>query len=245
MQDEDGDPASIVSDVLRLDGELDSLQFRLRTLWRYETMHLERPVKHVFGNVYHIYTNPWVINMWNLLRLGRIRLSKFVQTQIHKGLQCDPPRFSKQEAQDHLSACKDVISSQMLDICASTPQMTGQIAFPHQVKQEVDALSEGNKAVDSRTNMFKLHARGKFLEPFKATGLDQLIGPLYEIGRSNFGPKLTRWASDQLYFIARTIGTRQAIMLAKELEEKLKYETNFMVWNDPCPSAKMLIALAE
>ncbi|KAF2441259.1 hypothetical protein P171DRAFT_93359 [Karstenula rhodostoma CBS 690.94] len=245
MQDEEGDPASIVSDILKLDGELDLIKFMLQTLWRYEIVRLEKPVEHVFGNVYHIYTNPWIASMWNILRMCRIRLFKFVRAQVSKGLRCSPPRFSEKDAQTHLDACKDVISSQMLDVCASTPQLTGQIAFPHQVKQDLDLLSKGIEAVNLRNNMFKLHAQGTFLEPFKSTGLDHLIGPLYEIGRSDYGPKLTRWAVDQLYFIARTIGTRQAIMLAEELEEKLKDESNFMVWNDPCPTSKMLIALAH
>ncbi|KAL5455944.1 hypothetical protein PMIN06_004194 [Paraphaeosphaeria minitans] len=245
MQDEEGDPASIVSDIMKLDGELDLFKFMLQTLWRYEVVRLEGPADHVFGSFYHIYTNPWVTNMWNILRMCRIRLFKFVRAQVTKGLRYSPPRFSKEEAQVHLNACKDVISSQILDMCASTPQLTGQIAFPHQVKQDLDLLSKGIEAVNLRNKMFKIHAQGTFLEPFKSTGLDHLIGPLYEIGRNDYGPRLTRWAVDQLYFIARTIGTRQAITLAEELEEKLKNESNFLVWNDPCPNSAQLIALAK
>lgn len=245
MQDGDGDPASIVSDILKLDDELDIIKFMLQTLWRYEIVRLERPAEHVFGNVYHIYTTPWVINMWNILRMCRIRLFNFMRAQVNKGLSCSPPRFSEEDAQIHLNTCKGVISSQMLDLCASTPQLTGQIAFPHQVKHDLDLLSKGVESVNLRNNKFKLHAQGTFLEPFKSTGLDHLIGPLYEMGRSDYGPRLTRWAVDQLYFIARTIGTRQAIMLAEELKEKLKDESKLMVWNDPCPSSAQLIALAK
>jgi hypothetical protein len=245
MQDEDGDPRSIMSDILKLDGELGLIKFMLQTLWRYETVQLESPAEHVFGNFYHIYTNPWVINMWNILRMCRIRLFRFVRVQIKKGMECSPPLFSDEEAQTHLKKAKDVISSQILDMCASTPQLTGQVAFPHQVKQDFDSLRKGLKTVNLGNKMFKLHAQGTFLEPFKSTGLDHMIGPLYEIGRSDYGPRLTRWAVDQLYFVARKVGTRQAIMLAKELEEKLEDESNFMVWNDPCPTSQQLIALAK
>ncbi|KAL1591471.1 hypothetical protein SLS60_011971 [Paraconiothyrium brasiliense] len=245
MQDEGGDPVSRVADVLKLDTELDLIKFMLQTLWRYEIVQLKKPAEHVFGNVYHIYTNPWVINMWNILRTCRIRLFKFVRAQVNKGLQSSPPLFSYEEACAHISKCKDVISSQMLAICASTPQLTGQVAFPHQVKRDVNLLEKGLKAVNLRNRMFTIHPRGTFLEPFKSTGLDHLIGPLYEIGRSDYGPRLTRWAIDQLYFMARKIGTRQAISLAEELEGKLKDESNFMVWNDPCPTSAQLAALAK
>lgn len=245
MQDETGDPVLLVTGVLKLDRELALFKFLLQTLWRYKTVRLENPAEHVFGNVYHIYTNPWVINMWNILRTCRVRLFKFVRAQVNRGLQSSPPRFSDEEAHAHLEMCKEVISSQILDMCASTPQLTGQVAFPHQVKQDIDLLGKGIEAVNLCNRMFTIHTQGTFLEPFKSTGLEHFIGPLYEIGRSDFGPRLTSWAVDQLYFIARTIGMRQAIMLAKELEEKLKDESNFQVWKDPCPTSKQLVALAE
>lgn len=245
MRNEDGDPTAIVSNAFRLDRELDFVRFFLQTLWRYETVYLEKPTEHVFGNFYHIYTSPWVINMWNILRNGRIRLYKFIQKKIIGGLECRPPLFEYEYANAKLQECKRVISSQMLDICASTPQLTGQIAFPHQIKQDFDLLKEGIQQMNLRDKMFKVHPQGTFLEPFKATGLDHLIGPLYELGRSDYGARLTQWAVDQLLFIARKIGTKQAITLAEELKEKLKDESNFQVWRDPCPTTAQLMALAK
>lgn len=244
MQNEGGDPVVLVSKALKLDRELDLAKFLLQTLWRYETVHLTETAEQVFGNYYHIYTNPWVINMWTIQRTCRIRLYKFIRTQVNIGQKNIPPLFPDEDAQSHLQACNDVISSQMLDICASTPQLTGQIAFPHQVKRDIDVLQNGVEAVNLRNKMFTIHPQGTFLEPFMSTGLGHLIGPLYEIGRSDFGPRLTQWAVDQLYFIARKIGTRQAIMLADELREKLKDESNFRVWHDPCPTSVQLAALA-
>ncbi|KAF1971377.1 hypothetical protein BU23DRAFT_180604 [Bimuria novae-zelandiae CBS 107.79] len=242
MANEEGDPVTLVSDILGLDCELGLVKFLLRTLWRYETVYLDKPAEHVFGHYYHIYTNAWVINLWTVLRICRIRLYKFVRAQVNKGLQCSPPLFSDEDAQKHLNTCKQVISSQMLDICASTPQLTGQIAFPHQVKRDVDFLKAGVETLNLRNKMFTIHPQGTFLEPFQSTGLDHLIGPLYELGRSDYGPRLTQWAIDQLYFIASRIGTRQAIYLAEELEQKLKDESNFRDWHDPCPTSAQLAA---
>ena len=245
MRDEKGDPIADVSSALKLDQELDFVKFFLQILWRYETIYLKKPADNVFGNCYHIYTNPWVINMWNILRNCRIRLYKFIQKKINQGLECSLPLFSYEAAEARLQQCKMVISTQMLDICASTPQLTGQIAFPHQVKRDFDVLEGGVQTANLRDNMFAIHPQGTFLEPFKSTGLDHLIGPLYELGRSDFGPRLTQWAIDQLHFIARKIGTKQALTLAEELKEKLKDESNFQVWHDPCPTTAQLIALAK
>lgn len=244
MHDENRNPVTIVFDALKLDGELDSIKFLLQTLWRYETVYLDKSAESVFGYQYHIYTDPLVINMWNILRTCRVRLFKFIRAQVDKAQQHSPPLFSSEDAQAHINTCKAVISSQMLDMCASTPQLTGQIAFPRQIKRDLDFFKGGVETVNLRHKMFTVHPQGTFLEPFKSTALDHLIGPLYEIGRSDFGPRLTQWAVDQLFFIAGKIGSRKAVIMAEELKEKLKDESNFQVWHDPCPTSAQLAALA-
>ncbi|KAJ4301133.1 hypothetical protein N0V90_003223 [Kalmusia sp. IMI 367209] len=241
MQNTAGNPVTVVSDVLKLVHELDSMHFFLQTLWRYEVVYMDKPAEHVFGTFYHIYLNSWVVSMWNILRTCRVRLFKILRIQVNKGLRHYPPLFSVEDAEAHIKTCEEVIRTQILAICASTPQLTGQVAFPHQVKE---GLKGGVDSVDLHHKKFTIHPQDTFLEPFKATGLDHLIGPLYEVGRSDYGPELTEFVVHQLLFIARKIGTRQAILLAEELKEKLKQESAYKVWNDPCPSAAQLAALA-
>lgn len=55
-QDKRNDPATMVGKALELDRELDSIEALLPNIWKYETVYLEKPAPHVFGNFYHICT---------------------------------------------------------------------------------------------------------------------------------------------------------------------------------------------
>lgn len=241
MQDTTGNPVTVVAEIYKLLHELDSMHFFLQSLWRYEMVQLKQPAEHVFDGTYHIYVNSWVANMWNILRTCKVRLYKILRIQVNKGLQNSPPLFSSEEGSSHLRTCEDVIRTQIMAICASTPQLTGQVAFPFQVKQNCGG---GVISLNLHDNKFAVHPQGTFLEPYKATGLDHLIGPMYEVGRSEYGPEITKFAIHQLFFIARKIGTKQAIVLGEQLKVKLRAETLLTAWHDPCPSTAQLRAIA-
>jgi hypothetical protein len=48
------DPVSMVNTATNLDKELNEIKAFMPNIWKYETIYLEQPAKHVYGYSYHI-----------------------------------------------------------------------------------------------------------------------------------------------------------------------------------------------
>jgi hypothetical protein len=197
---------------MNLDRELEMIKALIPKVWRYETVDLDEPFKHVHGTSYHVYIDSWIAQMWNNLRSSRMNLYKVIRRQLLKGYtQYSPPLFSREEFITQTQAAEQVIRTTIAGICASVPQISGMIPFPHPSAPDVFSLNSARH---------KLHPRGTFLNACRPTGLHHLIWPLYSSGVCDLSSsELRQWAIDALYFIALKIGTRQAIVLADELRK--------------------------
>jgi hypothetical protein len=214
------DPVSMVRAAISLDKELDDIKAFMPNIWKYETVYLEQPAKHVYGYSYHIYLDPWLVQMWNNLRSVRFGLHELIRVQILKGLGQLPPLFSRDEAVALIKVSEKIICSTSATICASIPQVTGQVPFPDLPSTKPSRNTSYADVFDSKDPKFKLHPQGTFLNPFRPSGLHNLIWPLYAIGETNLcSRELREWIIDQLSFVALTIGTRQAVVLANDLKE--------------------------
>lgn len=239
-QDKSSDPVTMVTRAIQLDHELDSIKALTPEVWQYETVYLGQPAEYVYGNSYHIYLDPWIAQMWNNLRSTHLRLHKVLYDQLRKGLEQDPPLFPLQETQRQFQASEQATRKSAADICASTPQLTGQVAFPDLPRRPPPKPSPTSSSpstsasapaslpppplrlFDPRQPKFKLHPPGTFTNPSRPTGMHHLIFPLYAVGQYEpVPPGLTQWAIDRLHFLAFAIGTRQPLVLAEGLKQIL------------------------
>ncbi|KAF2108993.1 hypothetical protein BDV96DRAFT_503571, partial [Lophiotrema nucula] len=217
-------PGSLVDKVAlatKFDRELDEVKTLLPNTWLYEKVYLDDPVEFIYGNCYHIYLDPWIAQMWNNLRIIRASLHGSICDSVFKGLKSNPPLFSKSEAQALLKISLAYLRRAQNGICASTPQITGQIPFPDPPPAtQISAFTSLADQINPLDPKFKLQPPGTYLGGGRASpGMHHLIWPLYTCGRIHPCPKeLQEWIIDRLYFIALKMGTRQATYLAEELK---------------------------
>ncbi|KAL6709790.1 hypothetical protein ACN47E_001219 [Coniothyrium glycines] len=216
-QDKTSPPIEMLRIAMRIDRELDEVKSLMPSIWHYETMQLSEPSLHHFGNVYSIYIDPWIAQMWNNLRSCRMYLYKAVRENIKKGCAQDPPLFLPELVEPQRLAAEQVMRTTVAGIIASVPQITGMIPFPKQSDLETrNSLASG---VLERAQ-HQLHPPGTFLDPAQSPGMMHLIWPLYAAGQSDMATYNMRdWCIEMLQFLARRLGTNQAVVLAEELKE--------------------------
>jgi hypothetical protein len=212
--DELSSPAKMAACALRLIHEFREVRALMPEIFRYEIVYLEPPTEYVFGNSYHIYLDPYILQFWNIFRSLQLGLHQVLRDQLQKGLAQSCPIFPMEETRRQLEISENVTQEISADICASTPQITGQIVFPS---------SPLWQSVDIQQSQYKLHPLGTFLGAAGPTGMYYLIYPLWASGQNDtVSPGLTQFAVDRLYFIAHTIGSRQAFVFAEDLRQKLR-----------------------
>jgi hypothetical protein len=204
--DTTSDPVYMVDAAMAIDGELDAIKMLMPPIWHYQNHLLEEGSKYMYGKVYSVYADPWIAQMWNNLRSCRLYLYKIIRTNIQKGCEeYSPPLFSADHIQLQKEAADRTLSATAIAIIASVPQVTGMIPFSSQPHTDLSNCT--------------LHAPGTFLGPAKSPGMMHLIWPLYATCIFSFTPSSMRqWVIEILHFIARSIGSRQAIVLAEELK---------------------------
>lgn len=219
-QDRNNDPNSLVNTALELDRELDDIKVLMPTVWDNERVTLEQPSEHLYGNIYDIYLDPWIAQMWNNVLSCRIQIYKVVQESLVKGMLYDPPLFS-QEQQDELGTQALQIQVESVQaIIAAVPQVTGMIPFPDIQTARRCAADPSIRISEVDKNTYGLSPPGTYLDPTQSTHMVHLIWPLYDAAKLPFASReLTQWAIEILHFVALRIGNRQAVVLADELKE--------------------------
>lgn len=216
-QDKTSDPVTMLTRAMKIDRELDAVKSLMPSVWHYETLQLATPSDHHFGNVFSVYIDPWIAQMWNNLRSCRMYLYKAVRENIKKGLEHNPPCFIPSLVEPQKLAAEQVMRTTVAGVIASVPQITGMIPFPKQAD-----LVAGTSLASSvmQQAQHRLHPPGTFLDPAQSPGMMHLIWPIYAVGQSDLAtPKMRDWAIDMLQFLALRLGTRQAVVLAEELKE--------------------------
>lgn len=221
-QDRLADPIAMLGRALQIDRELDEVKALMPSIWHYETVHLDTPSQHHYGEFYSVYIDPWIAQMWNNLRSCRMYLYKAVRENIKKGCEeYDPPLFSEAQVLPQKLGAEQVMRTTVAGIIASVPQITGMIPFPGASEYHAFASkTPGAPEVSTRTSRYALKPPGTYLDPAKSPGMVHLIWPLYAAGQSDMATfEMREWCVETLRFIARSIGTRQAVVLADELRE--------------------------
>jgi hypothetical protein len=210
-------PSIMVMKAIELNRELDGIKAFMRKVWLYETVYLERPTEHIMGNSYHVYLDPSVIRVWNNVRCSQLILNRVLREQLLKGLEQNSPVLTVRETQRQLDASEKSTQKAIADICASTPQIIGQIASPDISSSLYGSFlstldsNPSPKLFDPGQKRFRLHPPGTFLNPSRPTGMSHLIFPLYTM--------------------AYTLGTKQPLVLVQRLEKKLKSGLAPKLWD--------------
>jgi hypothetical protein len=204
--DTTSDPVYMVNAAMVIDQELDAIKILMPPIWHYQNYQLEEGSEYMYGKVYSVYVDPWITQMWNNLRACRLYLYKIIRTNIQKGCEdYSPPLFSADHIRSQKEAADRTLRATAIAIIASVPQITGMIPFPSGPHTDL--------------SNYTLHTPGTFLDPAKSPGMMHLIWPLYATCIFSFTPSSMRqWVIETLHFIARRIGSRQAVVLAEELK---------------------------
>ncbi|KAH9867264.1 hypothetical protein IAQ61_007856 [Plenodomus lingam] len=222
-QDKRADPKTMLARALQIDRELDEVKALMPSIWHYETVHLNTPSPYHYGAFYSVYIDPWIAQMWNNLRSCRMYLYKAVRENLKKGCEAyDPPLFSEAEALPQKLGAEQVMHATVAGIIASVPQITGMLPFPRASEYRSFTASQPPTAAPRARISARpaLQPPGTFLDPAKSPGMMHLIWPLYAAGQSDLATyEMREWCIATLQFIARRIGTRQAVVLAEELKE--------------------------
>jgi hypothetical protein len=205
--DTTSDPVYMVNAAMAIDHELDTIKTLMPPIFHYQNHFLETGSEHLYGKVYSVYIDPWITQMWNNLRSCRLYLYKIIRANIHKGREnYNPPLFSLEHFLPRKEAAERTLRTTAIAIIASVPQITGMIPF-------------SSSQADKEEVAYTLHAPGTFLDPAKSPGMMHLIWPLYASCMFDLVPyEMRQWVIQILHFIARRIGSRQAVVLAEELK---------------------------
>lgn len=219
-QDRHSDPHSLVNMALDLDRELNDIKALMPTVWDCERIHLDYASQHLYGNMYDIYLDPWIAQMWNNVFSCRINLFKVVQKNLSKGRLFEPPLFSWEEDAELSARARQVQMESVEAIVAAVPQITGMIPFPDIQTARRRASDPSISISEEAGTAYVIAAPGTYLDHAQSTQMVHLIWPLYDAARLPFVSKeMTQWAIEILYFIALRIGNRQAVVLADELKD--------------------------
>ncbi|KAF2266388.1 hypothetical protein CC78DRAFT_156307 [Lojkania enalia] len=211
------DPATAIATARELLEELAHIRASLPSVWEYQTIYLEEPNEYVYGATYHVYKDPWVVWMWNNLRISHLRLLQITSELLDEGLTPNPLLFKEEEVKSQKKALYEAMKIISAEICASTPQITGQIPFPDPHTSDSGSLAKPSPGIlDALIPKYKLHPPGTFT----STLVHYLIWPLYSAASLDPCPtELREWIIGRLDFIALKVGTRQAIVLADALKD--------------------------
>jgi hypothetical protein len=216
-QDQDTEPKTMVHTAMSLDRELNEIHTHMPSIWNYETVILEQPSPHIYGNMYRIYLDPWIAQMWNNISSCRICLFKIIRENLNKGrMQYDPPLFSKEEYDSIRASAEATSRATAAAIVASVPQITGMIPFPDPETAKRRATEPMNAEPSPR---YELCPPGTYIHTKLSTHMVHLIWPLYAAGGLDLmSSEMRQWTIDILHYVALRIGNRQAVVLADELE---------------------------
>jgi hypothetical protein len=209
-QDKSHDPVEIINKARRLNQELDEIKALLPVAWHPKKVRLTARSDHYCGNLYTLCLHPVITQMWNYTR--------FLGIQIHEIIRMSLGRVYEEHPSLHFDAAslkvciqheEDMLRANVAAIIAAVPQTTGMVQSP--TSFAVDLTSEEDEAV--------IRDPGTFINSVVSPRLMQLIQPLYAVGTCGLiTHDMREWIIEILHFVALRIGSRQAVVLAAELQ---------------------------
>jgi hypothetical protein len=229
-RDKGRDPVEIINKAKRLDQELNDIKALLPPAWHPKRVRLDTPSDHYHGNMYSVCFHPVITQMWNYTRFLGIQVHDIIRTSLMRVCEeqvCEEhasPPFGTVNLKACIRQEEDMLRANVAAIIAAVPQTTGMIPSP--TSYAAESISEGEGHV--------IREPGTFISSVVSPRLMQLIQPLYAVGTCPLISHGTRqWIIKILHFVALRIGSRQAVVLAAELQGLLSSAPNLANdWED-------------
>ncbi|KAH6677231.1 C6 finger domain protein [Halenospora varia] len=130
-----------LSQALEIDQRLESLSSECSPEWQFAIKRNRHPHSSldrtcVQGDVYHIYHDVWVANVWNLIRICRVLSTHAIGHLVLRTANADGNWFFSNQYADRLQQVSRIMMSIRDDILASVPQQMGYVASLAQEQQQ-------------------------------------------------------------------------------------------------------------
>lgn len=184
----------VIARATDLDLAFMSLAKNMPSTWIYNTSYLKENSERVFEQRYDIYTDHFITQAWNVLRVMRMLLNEIIRT--HNGphhVSRDAENLENASSLRNSSIATGYIDSIAKDICATAPQFTGY-----------ENPKPRSKAAYCTTQRLRCYT---------------LLFPLYVAGfYASSTTQIKPWITKQLRFMSDDMGIRNASVVAGILE---------------------------
>lgn len=231
------DPEAIITQALKLDGDLMGIFADVPLEWLPERVYTDTENELVWNGCYDIYYDCWVSQIYNAMRAARIMLNEMIRFRLVEGFASIPQRFATPEcrAQFHVSSNTCV---EMRDaILRSVPQHCGYVSRkpftnPHSSPDssppppEMKHFKLGNNISSFTELLLDTDLSSlRTSEPFLKDPSSPMIGgyfllwPLYIAGITRVSTlDVKKHVVKTLRYIGNEIGFRQGVNLAEFME---------------------------
>lgn len=127
--------------ALEIDQRLERLSSECSPEWKFAVKRKQHPATSldpicVQGDVYHIYHDVWVANVWTLIRICRIMSTHAIGHLVLRAANADGNWFFSNEYADRLQQVSRTMMGIRDDILASVPHQMGYVTSPAQEQQQ-------------------------------------------------------------------------------------------------------------
>jgi hypothetical protein len=184
-------PRKIVEGALDIDRRFMDILDKLPPSWKFETKYTDENPELVWNGRYHVYTDFWMAQAWNGLRVYRILLHEAICDQILVASEALTPIFTEEEASTLFERSTKTLLEMQGDILASVPHH-----MPTIVSNRPSSLLEGSRAYF-------------------------ILWPLYLAAAMDMTTEeIQRWVAGRLRAIGESVGILHATLLADLVESK-------------------------
>jgi hypothetical protein len=212
-QDRSRDPVEVIKRARSLDRELEDIKALLPIAWQPQRIRLDTPSDYYQGNLYSICYQPVITQMWNYTRFLSIQIHDIIRVNL-MGVHGEEvsPLYNATSLEACIQQEEDTLRANIAAIIAAVPQTTGMVPSPTFSATGI-ILEEGGKGGPV------IREPGTFISSIVSPRLMQLIQPLYAVGTCLLITyDMRQWVINILHFVALRIGSRQAVVLAAELQ---------------------------
>ncbi|KAL1793176.1 hypothetical protein ACET3X_008158 [Alternaria dauci] len=213
-QDNSHAPVDIINKARKLDQDLENIKALLPVAWHPIRVPLNTPSDHYYGNLYSLCLHPVITQMWNYTRFLAIKIHEIIRANLVR--LCEEPssqNFDLASLETCIKYEEDMLRANVAAIIAAVPQITGMVPSPTR------PFAPG-KDTEESPEEDTMREPGTFINSIVSPRLMQIIQPVYTVGTSMLiTDELRQWIIKILHFVALRIGSRQAVVLAAELQE--------------------------
>ena len=215
-------PQEILARALEIDGAALSICADAPRIYEYETVYTNAEPETVLVGFYHVYQDYMAATIWNGMRTIRMLLHENIRDAILELHSSTTSSLTDEQYTTQYQASTNILYQLQSDIIASVPQHLG-FATPKSISSGTSAHTFPWSQFNTRAaNPFhSLNSNSSGPPMIRIFGGYSLPWALYVAGAVDIATEPVRkWVIGTLKGIGRSMGIRQAMVLADKLEEK-------------------------